>query len=994
MLTDSCPLACRFAAELLQHVTINENGQPKTDGSVRTAHDTIFTALAQLAVVQTGTSRAMISVFDLDYQYILAEATSGTTLLADHSQPDLWLCGSALHRRQSVCESTMLTGDEVQARSRKEKAAAQLPVTIIPDLRADAKAASKPIAQMDDARFYAAVPICTPKGINIGSLCVFHPEAPPTWSTERAQILQNISHSVMHHLDSNLARQAHRRSERMNRGIGSFMEDQGTMAGWKTGPYAAAFLNQPDTEGSLNARQQEKQQSELPQSDSDATLEEDVVHVEDPKPGSDSGVKTSISRPHPYRIKSQAMFRRNDSAGDMSPSQEPARPEETRQEILNRIFSKAANIIREAVEVEGCIFLDAAIGGLDTRRGLSSRQSDSGRSLDSSDLSSGNEVNTGSDGPTPARILGFSTSNKSSVNDEVGLRDQFRVAEKLLAALLRRYPKGMIFNFAANGELESSQSSEEDQLQGLFSPVDDTGPTLEDQPAARKKKSIKPWARKHDAKNLLEAFPGARSIVFVPVWDSRRDRWYAGGLAYTQHPHRIFTSVGELSYLRAFGVLAMAETLQQEFLMDDQAKQDALSSMSHELRSPLHGIILGVELLNETSLTVLQGDILHSLETCGRTLSDTLNHLLDYSKINSMSRKDTQHRTSLRENHMADPSEGETAHVKLDMLVEEVMESVFAGFNFQRKSIAQMGRLDNPGGADAVANQRLDSMRAQDDLGPNDRNEDASRSLFEDVMVVFSADPSLSWSFETEPGAFRRILMNIFGNSLKHTQKGLIKVSIEQGACITTKERKKQQLVSLIVSDTGRGMSEDFLRNQLYKPFSQENPLAPGTGLGLSLVKRITSQLNGRISVDSRQGKGTTIKVTLPLTVPTRPLSGNPAGIDEAFDKNRNELRGLRVQLLGLDRESSQRDENVRQGCAAIESICRDWLELEVISGTDPNPPLPDVFLASEDQLGAVEEESKTARVPCVVVCANALIAHQRSRSSGKPTVVKYVSQP
>lgn len=74
----------------------------------------------------------------------------------------------------------------------------------------------------------------------------------------------------------------------------------------------------------------------------------------------------------------------------------------------------------------------------------------------------------------------------------------------------------------------------------------------------------------------------------------------------------------------------------------NQARSDALGSLSHELRSPLHGVILATELLNDTDLTVFQGNATHTIETCCRTLLDTLDHLLDYAKINSfaMQRKD------------------------------------------------------------------------------------------------------------------------------------------------------------------------------------------------------------------------------------------------------------------------------------------------------------------------------------------------------------------
>ena len=72
----------------------------------------------------------------------------------------------------------------------------------------------------------------------------------------------------------------------------------------------------------------------------------------------------------------------------------------------------------------------------------------------------------------------------------------------------------------------------------------------------------------------------------------------------------------------------MAEVARLDILNADKAKADVLSSISHELRSPLHGILGSVELLQETVMDAFQQSILLSLETCGRTLLDTLNHVI------------------------------------------------------------------------------------------------------------------------------------------------------------------------------------------------------------------------------------------------------------------------------------------------------------------------------------------------------------------------------
>lgn len=94
--------------------------------------------------------------------------------------------------------------------------------------------------------------------------------------------------------------------------------------------------------------------------------------------------------------------------------------------------------------------------------------------------------------------------------------------------------------------------------------------------------------------------------------------------------------------------------------------------------------------------------------------------------------------------------------------------------------------------------------------------------------------------------------------------------------------------VELSVFDTGRGISQNFLKvrqifypeywisyyclvqNQLFHPFSQENPLQTGTGLGLAIVSSIITSENvgGKVDVWSEEGVGTEIKVIFPAQVP------------------------------------------------------------------------------------------------------------------------------
>lgn len=82
--------------------------------------------------------------------------------------------------------------------------------------------------------------------------------------------------------------------------------------------------------------------------------------------------------------------------------------------------------------------------------------------------------------------------------------------------------------------------------------------------------------------------------------------------------------------------------------------------------------------------------------------------------------------------------------------------------------------------------------------------------------------------------------MNIFGNAQKYTEKGFIRVTLRaQDAGLqesADKDSVRNTTMRLIIQDSGRGMSSEYLQHKLYSPFAQEDTFASGVGLGLSIV--------------------------------------------------------------------------------------------------------------------------------------------------------------
>ncbi|KFY95260.1 hypothetical protein V498_03446, partial [Pseudogymnoascus sp. VKM F-4517 (FW-2822)] len=102
----------KYYPTLTTGATSNHSGQPASSSELSSCDDAVLTALAQAGLFQTGTDRSLISLFDADQQYVVAEATPSSPLLPsvrsrDCRQP-LWLLGTSIPRSHGVCKLSLL----------------------------------------------------------------------------------------------------------------------------------------------------------------------------------------------------------------------------------------------------------------------------------------------------------------------------------------------------------------------------------------------------------------------------------------------------------------------------------------------------------------------------------------------------------------------------------------------------------------------------------------------------------------------------------------------------------------------------------------------------------------------------------------------------------------------------------------------------------------------------------------------------------------------
>jgi signal transduction histidine kinase len=74
------------------------------------------------------------------------------------------------------------------------------------------------------------------------------------------------------------------------------------------------------------------------------------------------------------------------------------------------------------------------------------------------------------------------------------------------------------------------------------------------------------------------------------------------------------------------------------------------------------------------------------------------------------------------------------------------------------------------------------------------------------------------------------------------------------------------QLVTIVIADSGTGMDSDFVRNRLFQPFASTKQ--GGFGVGAFEAKSLVSAMNGRLTVESKPGEGSSFTISLPAAKP------------------------------------------------------------------------------------------------------------------------------
>ena len=133
--------------------------------------------------------------------------------------------------------------------------------------------------------------------------------------------------------------------------------------------------------------------------------------------------------------------------------------------------------------------------------------------------------------------------------------------------------------------------------------------------------------------------------------------------------------------------------------------------------------------------------------------------------------------------------------------------------------------------------------------------------------------PNHAIAMETDAGKVRQILLNLLSNAVKFTEQGHVELTLTE----------RDGAIVVVVEDTGIGISPDNVE-RVFEPFWQVQQSATrqagGTGLGLSVARRLARLLGGDLTLESAPGHGSCFRLTLPLRAPAtdavRPVRDEP----------------------------------------------------------------------------------------------------------------------
>ncbi|SMR47510.1 unnamed protein product [Zymoseptoria tritici ST99CH_3D1] len=940
-------------------------------GQAVSSRDLSLTAFAQLIALRLHAKRGIISLFDKERQYIIAEATRTLSLQQDavHDVADeIQFGASVLERHDGDFYRRTLRGRFFE----------------VNDLVADEKYASHPLVtnKTYSARSYAGVPIKTPTGYTIGVLSFLDDRKRDAGLThEEVTFMHDVAKTVMAHLEGCRTIVRHGRGIKMVTGLSRFVEGKAGADEELEGSYRDTN-DMRDRQAAQTSSLQASGRTNAMNAASNAERFDDYQRSYDASGRSPHIMKASQG-PHARLLEetTSSVQGNSETASQTLSTKSSFDPQDGISKEKRSCFERAAGIINTSMNLAGTLFLDAAVGEFAQFRNTAGESTTSPDSDGSNSGGSAAAVRTRSPNKfdqKPCRQIASAYDFTSTEENHVLHRP---IPERFLKSLMRRYPYGKIWTLDANGNTSSDEFSESSAATDQTSVESDRPSTPKPAPKPKRKRA------QPDGAVLAQLFPGVRSLALMPMYDSARERFFAGAVVWTYDPVRILTMQDDANYLGAFCDVIMAEVGRLDAQSEARAKTSFISSISHELRSPLHGILGGIEVLQDKDNAAVQEDMLQMIEASGKSLLDIVNHLLEHAHSSSELRSQKPNKAfRSREAGSARPaitryntgSQHQPPH-DIALLTEEVLDTALWS---TPKPTPLSDKDRRRGSMDFGTGSAAAPIKVILEVESNDFNDEA-------------------WLFRVNSGAWRRIVQNLTTNSLKYTDDGgYLKLSLSARPPDEDSVAKGKTVVELLVVDSGRGMSKSFLKFGLWQAFSQEDAQSQGTGLGLSLVHGIVKEMGGAIDVQSSKGVGTAIRVTIPLprAPPVRHLSSeNDQPEFEMTTKER--LKYCTYTAIGFGDDDGVGDRATQASGILKESIAVAFKSYGMRT-TEPGETAQ-IYIMPEHkaaQLARAEPqndiETAACRKPAIVLCHSVASSRALANAGGHLTNAVHVAQP
>jgi signal transduction histidine kinase/CheY-like chemotaxis protein len=223
-----------------------------------------------------------------------------------------------------------------------------------------------------------------------------------------------------------------------------------------------------------------------------------------------------------------------------------------------------------------------------------------------------------------------------------------------------------------------------------------------------------------------------------------------------------------------------------------------------------------------------------------------------------------------------------------------------------------------------------------------------------------------------DEGKLRQVLINLLGNAVKFTERGLVTLKVTRG----------EGRWSFMVEDTGIGIEETMLE-RIFEPFQQGSHPKPsgGTGLGLSIARRQAELMDGSLRVNSRPGVGSVFTVTVllpPSKSPSRALAAR------VHRRVRHLAEGVHLVALVVDDIAENRavlsEMLSRIGCEVVVAADRG-MAVALARSALPRIIFLDIRMPGSDGIEAIRRNvAELSRGDGIVVIATSASALSQDR--------------